>query len=194
MTALQIARAECANYDNGKCLGFRIIDEVIKPADSTAEQKAAAKAGTILRSLRTVAGKPLPKCALAIPGIRCTYFEQCVAPMVNHVEPPSRKAAFEEALYHYRRAANVPTNAKRCRDCNGVTTSTKRLCSLCAEKRRLASNRVSAQQRRLRVGKTPSKTLDLPRVYEAVSQNRYTNSGQPHTEHQNALAEGRAAA
>lgn len=171
MTTLQIAHAECANWDGKKCCGFQITND-----------------------LRTVAGKPLPRCVLGTPGIRCTYFEECVAPMVKHMEPPSRKAAFEEALYHYRRAANVPTNAKRCRDCNGVTTSTKRLCSLCAEKRRLASNRISAQQRRLRVGKTPSKTLDLPSVSEAVLEIRYDHSGHPKTGDQNASAESRAAA
>jgi hypothetical protein len=154
MTPLQIAHAECANYVDGKCLGFQITDD-----------------------LRTVAGKPLPKCILVTPGIRCTYFEQCVAPM--HIEDPKRRSEFEQALHQYRRAANVPSGpTSRCEGCHNIVEGHKRFCPKCALSRQQSRQREYARNRRLVASTNAPLKLSGKQVFlEAVSSGRYDDSG-----------------
>lgn len=174
MTALQIASDNCANLDAGKCLGLEIAD-----------------------NLKTVGSRPKPKCVLGTPGIRCTYFEQCVAVRPESIfnPTPARMAAFKEALHKYRRAANVPTDTARCETCPRLVETGRRFCPVCAENRRRARQRQYAQGKRDAASTNGvSKPVEKRGVLKAFSSGLIDGSGHPKTDDQNALAESRAAA
>lgn len=59
MTPLELARQECANYDQDRCLGAAIDNSNCHP---------------------------LPRCVLHF-NQRCGYFERCVLPMANRGTP-----------------------------------------------------------------------------------------------------------
>jgi hypothetical protein len=78
MTPLQLAKAECANYQlDSVCLGAHIAD------------------GGATRC------QPQPRCALSA-GERCPYFEQYVAPLAEIVTEPHRAKAIQAAVHAYR--------------------------------------------------------------------------------------------
>jgi hypothetical protein len=135
MTALQVARAECANCDSaGNCAGVGIRDDV-----------------SLYRFRRE--GE---KCWLA-PGpdgaiARCPYFEECVAPLAK---ARARNAATQEQKHATARlaegvrayeAAVVPVPTVKYAKCKGSgcqrdVIAPKRLCEQCAKKRTLRSKR-----------------------------------------------------
>jgi hypothetical protein len=81
VTPLQLANAECANYEhNGACLGVHLGDK-----------------GQITHC------RPKPRCVLSA-GERCAYFEDCVAPMADMVKEPRRAKAIQEAVFSYHMA------------------------------------------------------------------------------------------
>ena len=67
MTPVELARQECANYNQGACLG-------VSP-DSLAA-----------RDDQPMNAHPLPECVLYL-GQPCAYFERCVLPMANRGKP-----------------------------------------------------------------------------------------------------------
>jgi hypothetical protein len=135
MTALQVAKQECANCDSaGNCAGVGIRDD-----------------GSLYRFRRE--GE---KCWLA-PGpdgaiARCLYFEECVAPLAkararNAATQDQKHAAAKlaEGVRAYEAAA-MPVSAAKYAKCKGSgcqrdVIAPKRLCEQCAKKRTLQSKR-----------------------------------------------------
>jgi hypothetical protein len=129
MTALQIAYAECANWrkDGKGCLGA-IIDDDLQ-----------------IRRCRA-----RPKCLLGTPGERCSYFEECVAPMGPGIHDEARRVAFMAAVRDYRLAAKLPCADERpCPMCGRSMEPRQRFCELCAGARRKTSIRRAVQRHRV---------------------------------------------
>jgi hypothetical protein len=133
MTALQVAKQECANCDSaGNCAGIGIRDD-----------------GSLYRFRRE-----REKCWLA-PGpdgaiARCPYFEQCVAPLAKAREREAKtqeqKRAAErlvKGVHAYEMAVmSVPTaKYAKCKGCNRRVYPPKRLCGKCARSNTLRSKR-----------------------------------------------------
>ena len=119
MTPLQFISEECANHQSdGSCMGAVINDDLsITRCDSK------------------------PRCLVA-EGKRCSYFEECVAPMVNMVSDPRRAAEIQEAVAEYRQITNQKAPAIRpCPECGGPCQPRKRFCPACVDKRRKAAKR-----------------------------------------------------
>lgn len=132
MTALQIAHAECANWrkDGKGCLGAIIDDD-----------------------LQIRRCHPKPNCVLGTAGVRCTYFEECVAPMAASIENPARRAGFEAAVRAYRQAAKLPCADDRpCPTCGRPMEPRQRFCDVCAAGRRRETKRLSMAKSRVRCG------------------------------------------
>lgn len=164
MTPLQLAQAECANYQHtGGCLGVHIGD-----------------AGRITHC------DPKPRCALS-DGERCRYLEDCVAPMADMVKEPRRSVAIQQAVRSYRAAhaaGEVPR--RKCPDCSGPLPKFRQVCPDCADKRRKATFRRS--QNRLRrqrgalsteVRKDTPDFLENPHGSGGISRNPYRGSPHP---------------
>lgn len=126
MTPLQFVTAECANHQpDGTCAGVMIAPDLSMPRAT-----------------------PRPRCLIA-EGKRCTYFEQCVAPMVGWTSDPRRKAGFLAAIAEYRRVTKQGEDlTRRCPDCGGAMRKGNRYCPKCADARRKATYR--GQKQRLR--------------------------------------------
>jgi hypothetical protein len=129
---------------------------------------------------------PRPRCLIA-EGKRCTYFEQCVAPMVGWTSDPRRKAGFLAAIAEYRRVTKQGEDLTRqCPDCGGAMRKGNRYCPKCADARRKSSNR-AAQDRRRRsavtlsavVPKNTPKSPMIPVGILAVLQNPIEDSPPP---------------
>ena len=135
MTALQVAKQECANCDSaGNCSGIGIRD------------------GGSLYVFRREGEKcwlaPGPDGAIA----RCPYFEECVAPLAkararNAATQDQKHAAarLAEGVRAYEAAA-MPVSAAKYAKCKGSgcqrdVVAPKRLCEQCAKKRTLQSKR-----------------------------------------------------
>lgn len=122
MTPLQFAKEQCANFEpDGSCKGIGIRDD---------------------GSLFSFGKKP--KCVLGIPGIRCQYFEECVAPM--GFEDPRQREERNEAVRLYRKSSNAPKFAHQtgriCPDCQERELEPRRrYCYVCSEKRNRIANR-----------------------------------------------------
>ena len=79
MTALQLAKSECANHEpDGTCLGVNIRDDLSQAVMSHAGQR----------------------CRVAC-GERCRYFEEIVLPLVEMTRDTKRLAEFTEAESDY---------------------------------------------------------------------------------------------
>jgi hypothetical protein len=133
MTAQQIAAQHCGNYNrDGSCLGAVIEDD-----------------------LQTRVCRPKPKCCVGTPGVRCTYFERCVAPM-NHGDWPKLKSAalhqaFAEAFLRYERAAKIaPAKARVC-VCGRELEPRHRKCYQCQQKARRKTFAAYNKKGRVRV-------------------------------------------
>lgn len=80
MTALQLVKLECANYDDtGMCEGISILGD-----------------GTMARFRKR------GKCLIA-DGKACEYFEECVAPLVEMAVDKKQLSDINEALADYRK-------------------------------------------------------------------------------------------
>lgn len=77
-TPLQLAIAECANYNPDNCQNINIQDDL-----------------TLVRANFTT-----KKCAL--PEARCRYFEECVIPTADLQRDERKSKAYKEAAYIYR--------------------------------------------------------------------------------------------
>jgi len=129
MTALQVAKEECANCDSaGNCTGVGIADD-----------------------LSCYMFRQPGKCYLAEQPIkRCVYFEQCVAPLARkRAEAASTQeqqravSSLAAGIRAYQMAVMpVPTAkfAKR-KSCHRRVSAFKRLCGQCARNSTLKSKR-----------------------------------------------------
>ena len=136
MTILQVAKAHCANFDQGKCLGVYYNDD-----------------------LTSQACRPLPQCLLTEPAQRCSYFEDVVMRITVDQSSPSgvkRKAEFDEAARQYRVATGLLKSendkSRPCPDCKQRPLEEgKKFCYVCREKRRKqtfkSSNRLRGQSK-----------------------------------------------
>jgi len=160
MTALQIAYAECANWrkDGKGCLGAIIDDD-----------------------LQIRRCKPRERCVLSTPGERCSYFEECVAPMAASIENPARRAAFEAAVRDYRLAAKLPCADDRpCPMCGRPMEPRQRFCEVCASRRRKRAKRESMARARVRCGQLSQfGPLEIKGFVGVQSGGRYGDSGYP---------------
>jgi hypothetical protein len=120
MTALQVAKTECANCDSaGNCAGVGIADD-----------------------LSSYMFRQPGKCYLAEQPIRrCAYFEQCVAPLARKraqtaVTHEQRRAAasLAEGVHAYELAVMPVQTVKyaKCKSCHRRVSVPKRLCMQCA--------------------------------------------------------------
>ena len=127
MTGLQIACAHCANWkSDGSCLGA-VIDDDLQIRRCT----------------------PRPKCLLGTPGVRCLYFEECVAPMARSIADENYRRSFEAAIREYRLAAKLPCAEERpCPICGKPMEPRKQFCFACAAQRRRGSTRLSMERSR----------------------------------------------
>jgi hypothetical protein len=130
MTALQLAKAECANCDSaGSCTGVGIAED-----------------------LSSYMFRQPGKCYLAEQPIkRCVYFEQCVAPLAKkRAQPASTQeqqraaASLSEGVRAYEMAVMPGPTVKfaKCKSCHRRVRAPKRLCERCARNSTLKSKRL----------------------------------------------------
>jgi len=117
MTPLQMANAECPNWNQGACSGARIADD-----------------------LTPLPGRPLDKCALA-DNNRCEYFESCVLPMAAYVSNPAKSKAYLDVVAAYKFQHHIAGLSRRCPECGGPLPTRKRFCAGCTGNHRRKSTR-----------------------------------------------------
>ena len=134
MTALQAAKAECANCDGaGNCAAVSIADD-----------------------LSCYMFRTPGRCWLALDDQgkikRCQYFEQCVAPLAKKraqaactQEQQHAAASLAAGVHTYEMAVmQVPTvKYAKCKSCHRRVHPPKRLCQRCARNSTLKSKRAS---------------------------------------------------
>lgn len=136
MTALQIASEHCANWrrDEKGCLGA-VIDDDLQIRRCT----------------------PRPKCLLGTPGVRCLYFEECVAAMARSIRNDLVRREFEKVVWRYRVFAKLAPQLRPCPGCGWLIEPRMRFCVACATKRRRETSRLCnrrARQKSVQLGKT----------------------------------------
>ena len=117
MTTLQMANAECPNWNQGDCAVARIADD-----------------------LTPLPGRPLDKCALA-DDKRCEYFEECILPMAAMVSDPAKSKAYLDAVADYKFVHHISGLSRRCPECGGPLPTRKRFCAGCTANHRRKSTR-----------------------------------------------------
>lgn len=123
MTPLQFAKAQCCNYESdGTCTGVGI--------DGQGKPKRFSNGKT--------------KCVLGTPGVRCLFFEECVAPM--GFEDPRQREERNDAIRLYRLNSNAPKfehqTGRVCPQCKKRELEPrKRFCYVCSRERKLRANR-----------------------------------------------------
>lgn len=128
MSPLQFAKEQCSNYESdGACSGVGIRD--------TGELYSFGRK---------------PKCVLGFAGMRCPYFEECVAPM--GFEDPRKREHRNEAVRLYRLTANAPKFAhqtgRMCPICKTRELEPrKQFCYVCSENRRKEAYRKANRDR-----------------------------------------------
>lgn len=120
-TPLQMAKAECANFHKGgRCLGIPV---------------------ECLTSECPTIAAPLDRCKLAEPKATCRYFEGAVLPLVQYY--PRYARAAERYRKRLPKAAPRPgaiAGMWEC-DCGNPMRKGRRMCDVCARKKRLAAKR-----------------------------------------------------
>jgi len=129
MTALQLAKAECANCDSaGNCAGIAFADD-----------------------LSSYMFRRRGKCYLAEQPIKqCVYFEQCVAPLAkkraqaaSSQEQQRAAASLAEGVRACEVAVMSSPTVKfaKCKSCHRRVHAPKRLCRQCARNNTLRCKR-----------------------------------------------------
>ena len=137
MTSTQLAQAECANWDAGRCLG------VVCGADLSAHPLPLAK-----RSYSDHVPAVCPKVACDVTEKRCGYFEECVLPMADsdHPDAPGYKTA--RAAYRAKHGMKqTEEDIRRCQ-CGEALGKRQRVCAKCLSMNRKESSRNSRIERR----------------------------------------------
>lgn len=124
MSPLEFAKQECANYDQGRCLG------------------ASAPAGhpAIIDNAHT---RPLNECVLA-HNQRCAYFERCVLPLAEH-----GNMAFLEARRVYDKTHTLSGAAQTICACGRPRAARARFCAACRIEHRRSTYRQAKKRERL---------------------------------------------
>jgi hypothetical protein len=152
MTALQAAKAECANCDGaGNCAAVSIADD-----------------------LSCYMFRTPGRCWLALDDQgkikRCQYFEQCVAPLAKKraqaactQEQQHAAASLAAGVHTYEMAVmQVPTvKYAKCKSCHRRVHPPKRLCGHCARNRTLTAKRQWWSRTRKNGALEPLITKDL---------------------------------
>jgi hypothetical protein len=114
MTALQAAKAHCANYQpDGSCLGIYYNDDL---------------------SVDWSRYRPCDKCLLAEEE-RCAYFEEIILPM--RLERPVEAKSFASAVSAYQRTHKLQSLQRFCPECGKAPLlARQRLCADCRAKHR----------------------------------------------------------
>jgi len=123
-TPLSLARAECANWHAGACLGIAL------------EQSVRFEHG----HKRIPTREPQDKCLVAA-GKACGYFEACVLPRPVF-------AATAAAYYGAQGRAVPNTTGRTCPDCGKPLAKRQRVCPDCRRHRRRTSSRQSQARAR----------------------------------------------
>lgn len=128
---LGMARAECANLcKDGSCLGIP-VECLVSERDGKKVKPVAA---------------PLDRCKLAESKGTCEYFEKAVIPLANYSPEKYGKAV---QTYTAGRAKNVlAVKAARLCGCGNPLPKRKRLCAVCAKKRRRETARNGMAKKR----------------------------------------------
>jgi hypothetical protein len=93
---------------------------------------------------------PKPKCLLGTPGVRCLYFEECVAPMARGIANENYRRSFEAVVREYRLAAKLQCADERpCPMCGRAMEPGHRFCEACAAARRRVSTRQAVRRHRI---------------------------------------------
>jgi hypothetical protein len=124
MTPLQMANAECPNWNQGACSGAIIADD-----------------------LTPLPGRPLAKCALA-DNKRCEYFEECVQPLADMVSEPTKSKSYLAAVAGYKFQHHITGFYRRCPECGVPLQARKRFCTDCTAKRRRNTFREAQRRNR----------------------------------------------
>jgi len=124
MTPLELARDECANYNQGACLGVSPDSLYQRPGHRPSAQ-------------------PLEHCLIHV-GQRCPYFERVVLPMEKH-----GSTAIIQAREMYTRVHGLVgiAPASRC-PCGAPRAPRKRFCAECAGRRRQTTLRDAKRRER----------------------------------------------
>ena len=125
MTPLQMANAECPNWNKGACDGMRIADD-----------------------LTPLPGKALDKCLLAT-GKRCDYFEECVLPMAAMATEPIKARSLTDAADTYRIEHRLSGVVRQCPGCGRPLPARRRFCQDCVVKQRKITYRESKRKTRV---------------------------------------------
>lgn len=142
MTPTQLAIAECANYDQGRCLG------VVCGADLTAHPFPTEK-GKYTDRLPAVS--PKPRCD--VMEKRCGYFEECVLPLADSPSfDPELRLQCAKARDQYRASHGMSqrfTNYRKC-ECGREIGRRVKYCPTCAKNiRRENKRKLMAEARKL---------------------------------------------
>lgn len=128
MTPYQFSKSECANHlPDDSCLNAQFDNK-----------------------LKIVSCSPRKKCVL-VNDQRCSYFENCVLPMVNWVNEPRKAKATGQAAEIYRNLHKLQgseTIIRVCPGCGGELLPRKRYCPTCQIKRRKSTFRNSQNAKR----------------------------------------------
>ena len=141
MTPFQFAKAECSNFipETSGCKGIIIHND-----------------GSTTKALHIPT-----KCLLDTPIKRCSFFEECIAPLVKSFGPPyekqntvARHKDAIDAVRSYRKACKLPCGDERpCPTCGRPMEPRQQYCELCSENRKRESKRLWARDRRSNVEK-----------------------------------------
>lgn len=132
MTPLQLAREECANWENGEGRCSKIIIQ---------------ENGTMVRR------PTMPDLCALKTGQRCQYFEDTILPMIPHLEASNAirakyKSECLEAEHQYRMetGAMMSKPTGKCA-CGKPREYRHKFCSECAQKRRQETMRAANLKR-----------------------------------------------
>ena len=128
MSPKQLARQECANYDNGICSRVMINSDLSNAIDP---------------ELR---GEPC-----LVSKTRCEYFEKCIVPLEKFVKHRNDGNEIQKAIKTYKSNIMGIDNFRRCRNCFEEVSGMKpneRYCSSCKVKRKRSTWRRSKRRSR----------------------------------------------
>lgn len=128
MTPLEFARTECADYDQGGCLGAAIDNSSCHP---------------------------LSECRLHA-GERCAYFENYVLPMADRGHAAFIEARGQYRGFHAMKASGDAAPA--CSACGQPRAPRKSLCESCARQHRRQTTRNGMRKKRSSCEQSSSQT------------------------------------